>query len=255
MLLALIVIGVTRQAPTPVTELVSSVKMVAPGKPFTVALHMKLPPGWHNYYSNPGESGVPTTITWSLPAGFTAGPIQWPLPERITIDKVPMYGYQGELWLPTAITPPKTAKPGAVVVKAKAEWLLCAAECVPQSAELQLGLKVGTVSVPNPNPGLTKAMNSLPHHALPWSVAAIVSDKAVRLTVQGPFENAEGVTFFPADPESFTADAPQAKSVPHGFQILVPLSRYSTKPPVRLTGILSFPATGKAYWVDTPVVS
>jgi hypothetical protein len=63
------------------------------------------------------------------------------------------------------------------------------------------------------------------------------------------------VTFFPADPDSFTADTPKFLAVNHGFQLIVPLSRYSTKPPQRLTGILSFPATGKAYWVDTPVVS
>ncbi|HLK13510.1 MAG TPA: protein-disulfide reductase DsbD domain-containing protein, partial [Fimbriimonadaceae bacterium] len=156
-------------APMPTTELVASVKRVAPGKAFTVALHMKLPAGWHNYYSNPGESGVPTTITWTLPTGFTAGPIEWPLPERIVIDKVPMYGYQGELWLPTTITPPSKLQAGKPLeIKAKADWLLCAAECVPQSAEMKVDLKQGGASVPNPNPGLTKALKALPHHALPW---------------------------------------------------------------------------------------
>jgi len=43
--------------------------------------------------------------------------------------------------------------------------------------------------------------------------------------------------------------------VSHGFQLVVPLSRYANRPPTRLTGILSFPASRKAYWVDTPVFS
>lgn len=243
-------------APTPITELVASVKTLAPGKPFTVALHMTLPKGWHNYYANPGESGVPTTITWTLPAGFTAGPIQWPLPRRIVLGGAPMYGYEGDLWLTSTITASSRTKPGTpAVLKAKADWLLCAATCVPQSATFELKLAVGGKQIGNANPGLSAAVKKLPHRALPWSISAVVAEKAVRLTVQAPFGNPNGVTFFPADPDSFTADTPKFSAVKHGFQLVVPLSRYSTKPPQRLTGILSFPATGNAYWLDTPVVS
>ena len=259
MLLAAIAFAAVSQgsaAPTPATELVSAVAALAPGQPFTVALHMKLPGGWHNYYANPGESGVPTTITWSMPAGYSAGAIQWPLPKRIVLSGAPMYGYEGDLWLPSTITPPANAKPGSqVVIKARADWLLCAAECVPQSAELQVTIPVGKRPEAKPNSALAAALKALPRHALPWSVSAIVADKAIRLSVQAPYADANGVTFFPADPDSFTADTPVFSKVNHGFQLVVPLSRYSTKPPKRLTGILSFPAARKAYWVDTPVVS
>jgi hypothetical protein len=102
---------------------------------------------------------------------------------------------------------------------------------------------------------LVAAIKRLPSHVLPWSISAVVAEKAVRLTVQAPFEKSNGVTFFPSDPDSFTAETPIFSKVNHGFQLVIPLSRYSTKPPLRLTGILSFPAKGKAYWVDKPVVS
>src|SRR5579862_9238645 len=123
MLLPVIAIAAISQAtaPMPFTELVAGVKTLAPGTPFIVALHMKLPPGWHNYYSNPGESGVPTTIAWTLPAGYVAGPIQWPLPKRIVLSGAPMYGYEGDLWLTSTITPSRSARPGTIApIRAKA---------------------------------------------------------------------------------------------------------------------------------------
>ncbi len=242
-------------APMPVTELAANVKAVAPGKPFVVGLHMKLPAGWHNYYANPGESGVPTTITWTLPSGYTAGPIQWPVPELLAIDGVNMFGYTGDVWLTSTITPPSKAALGPLTLKAKADWLLCAAECVPQSANLELKLSVAKKSIAAASVGLSAALKALPSHALPWSTSAVATNGAVQLAVQNPTQSAQGATFFPSDPESFMATAAKFTKVPEGFQLLMPLSRYATKAPTRLTGILKFPKTGKSYWVDIPVAS
>jgi thiol:disulfide interchange protein DsbD len=242
-------------APVPVTELVSSEKTIVPGRPFVVGLHMKIPEGWHNYYANPGESGVPTSITWTLPKGYQAAPIQWPLPKRIVADSVAMYGYTGNLWLTMTITPPNTAKLGPVILKAKADWLLCAIDCVPQSASFAVKLNVGHEGAAVHNSGLTSALKNLPSRKLPWSASAVVAQGGIQMGVQNPVSSPNNVEFFPADPESFTADMPRYTPVTNGFQLLIPLSRYATKPPKRLTGILSFPDTGKAYWVDVPVGS
>jgi thiol:disulfide interchange protein DsbD len=257
MLLAFVAIISSHQAaaPIPTTELVASVRAAAPGKPFTVGLHMKLPEGWHNYYANPGESGVPTTIEWTLPAGFKAGPIQWPLPKRMDIDKVSMYGYDGDLWLTSTITPSATVKPGPILLKAKASWLLCSIECVPQSANLSLSMTVAKKSVSNVNQGLNQALKLLPSRTLPWSVSAVATQGAVQLGVQYPVKSGSGVMFFPSDPESFTADTPKFTAVHNGFQLSVPLSRYATKPPKRMTGILVIPTVRTVYWVDIPVAS
>ena len=145
-----------------------------------------------------------------------------------------MYGYEGDLWLATTITPPASAKKGApAVISANANWLLCANMCVAQKASLQLQLAVGNKPVPSGNAGLSAALKALPRHSLPWSVSATVAKKAIRLTVQDPIGSANGVTFFPADPNAFTAVNPQFSAVSHGFQLVVPLSRYSTSPPRR----------------------
>src|SRR5512145_1895006 len=75
-------------------ELVSPADAVQPGQPVTVALRLKHDPQWHTYWQVPGDSGLPTRIEWQLPAGWTAGPIQWPLPKRLPIGPLMNYGYE-----------------------------------------------------------------------------------------------------------------------------------------------------------------
>src|SRR5882762_7127180 len=82
--------------PHPVTaRLVSELSAVAPGATLWVDLHLDIAPGWHTYWRNPGDSGLPTEIAWTLPAGFSAGDIAWPAPERFVVGTIGNYGYHG----------------------------------------------------------------------------------------------------------------------------------------------------------------
>ena len=58
---------------------------VAPGKSVWLGLQIQHQPNWHTYWRNPGDSGLPTILYWTLPAGVTAGEIAWPTPQRITV--------------------------------------------------------------------------------------------------------------------------------------------------------------------------
>src|SRR5665213_1839458 len=88
-------------------SLVAADTSIQPGKPFTVALRFEHDPHWHTYWLNPG-TGLPTSLTWHLPAGFTAGEIQWPAPVVLKdhTGTVIGSGYEGELFLPVTITAP-----------------------------------------------------------------------------------------------------------------------------------------------------
>ena len=88
-------------------ELVSAQTALGPGSPSTVALRLKMDRGWHTYWRNPGDSGLPTTIAWKLPAGLSAGPIEWPAPRALPVGPLVNYGYDDEVLLLTEIvTPP-----------------------------------------------------------------------------------------------------------------------------------------------------
>ena len=73
----------TLHAPNIDVSLLSAADTVVPGRPFDVAVRLAPDPGWHSYWRNPGDTGLPTRITWHLPQGGHAGPIEWPAPVRV----------------------------------------------------------------------------------------------------------------------------------------------------------------------------
>jgi thiol:disulfide interchange protein DsbD len=78
-------------------ELVAATAGLVPGEPVTVALRLSMEKGWHTYWQNPGDSGLPTTLAWKLPAGIEAGPIEWPAPRELPVGPLVNYGYEGEV--------------------------------------------------------------------------------------------------------------------------------------------------------------
>lgn len=125
-------------------ELVAADASIQPGRPFWVALQMDHDEHWHSYWINPG-TGFPTSLVWTLPPGFTAGPIQWPAPHvvRDTAGRVTGNGYEGRNFLFVQITPPADLPVGtSVTLAAVAEWLMCQDVCMPGDASLALTLPV-----------------------------------------------------------------------------------------------------------------
>jgi len=91
-------------------ELLADTNAVVPGKPFTVGLLLRMAPHWHTYWQYSGDFGLPTEIKWELPAGYSAGAVQWPLPNRMVDGgNIITFGYSDGVMLLTEITPP----PGA----------------------------------------------------------------------------------------------------------------------------------------------
>ncbi|MBE7246313.1 MAG: thiol:disulfide interchange protein, partial [Actinomycetospora chiangmaiensis] len=131
-------------------SLVAEPATVAGATPFTLAVHLRLKPGWHVYWRNPGDSGLPPEVTWTLPAGFSPGAIHWPAPHRIPIATLMNYGYEDEVTLLVPVTPPPSLDPAEPVrIAGKLTYLVCETECVPGSADLSLTLPVGA-GVPDP---------------------------------------------------------------------------------------------------------
>ena len=114
------------------------------GEAVQVGLLLEHAPDWHTYWKNSGESGLPTEIQWQLPAGSTAGPLQWPTPKKFKLGPLGNYGYDGQVLLSSPITVSQVP-PGEIWnIKMTANWLACRAECVPEFAELSLALPVAS---------------------------------------------------------------------------------------------------------------
>jgi len=157
-------------------DLISEASAIAPGQPFTVALRLKMAPGWHTYWVNYGDAGTATSVEWQLPAGWTAGPIQWPTPAKLPLDQYMNYGYEGTALLLVSLTPPADAKPGdSAKLAAHVAWLECSEnECVPGGANLTLDLPVANAAATDAanQPAFAAARAALPQPAIMFKTSA-----------------------------------------------------------------------------------
>jgi DsbC/DsbD-like thiol-disulfide interchange protein/cytochrome c biogenesis protein CcdA len=115
-----------------------------PGGEVELAIHMRPAPGWHGYWLNPGDAGLPMDVQWQLPKGFTASPLRYPVPTRLTVAGLMNYVFERDYAVLVRLRVPADAR-GTVPVRAEAHWLACTDKiCVPEQGQLALDLPVGT---------------------------------------------------------------------------------------------------------------
>ena len=119
---------------------------VAAGKPVMLGLEIAHQPEWHTYWKNPGDSGLPTSFSWTLPAGFGASEIAWPAPQQLPLGPLMNYGYANKVLLPVTVTVPAGFSAAALTVSLRAEWLVCKEICIPESGQFQLELPANASS-------------------------------------------------------------------------------------------------------------
>ena len=230
-------------------SLVAADTAIQPGKAFTVALRLVHEPHWHTYWSNPG-TGLPTSLEWKLPAGWTAGGIQWPAPMILKDSKANVVGngYEGELFLPVTLTPPADLPPGTSVdLTAVADWLMCADVCIPGSAPVSLTLPV-TADAPRADPAYGEKIRAtvagLPRADPAWTVRASRTAQAVTVTItpaQPGGHTPQKIHFF-SDDGLIAYDLPQVVKPDGrgGFVLTLPVSTTGpATPPAQLVGVLT----------------
>ena len=114
-----------------------------PGGEVELAIHMRPAAGWHGYWVNPGDAGLPMDVQWQLPKGFSVGPLRYPVPTRLEIANLMNYVFEHHYAVLVRLTVPMDAR-GTLPIRADAHWLACTDKiCVPEHGQLSLDLPVG----------------------------------------------------------------------------------------------------------------
>lgn len=227
-------------------ELVADVAQIAPGERFLVALKLTPREHWHTYWRNPGDSGLATSLEWSLPASFQTGEIEWPAPKALPFGPLTNYGYDTEHWLLVTVTPPADLPYGNVTLKARADWLVCEEICIPEGADLELTLPVGKDAVRDPlhTAGFRKAREAMPL-VFTGTAQFRAEGKRIALRLTGAGEGA--LRFFPLSDTLINNSAAQVETADGAARILS-MTLGAGKPGASVDGVLR--VGDKAYGVS-----
>jgi len=208
-------------------SLLSSHYTVTPGQTFQIALKTELDENWHTYWRNPGDSGEPVQITWTLPSTLSADEIVWPLPDTIPTGPIINYGFEGAPLFPVTFTVAEDAAIGSILeVEAQVYYLVCYDICIPEDGTLRLVLQVSeTAELNDANAAaIVEAIDQAPREI---AVRAAMQADGTALSIQfadlpsgiagGDFSDAY---FFPYDKTLLVHSDPQRVTVgPDGIQI------------------------------------
>ncbi|MDI1268512.1 MAG: protein-disulfide reductase DsbD family protein [Polaromonas sp.] len=226
---------------------------VEPGKPVWVGLQLAHIPEWHTYWKNSGDSGLPTLLEWTLPAGVTAGDIAWPTPKKIPIGTLANYGYEGTVLLPVPLTVAPGFNAANLDIRLKASWLVCKKECIPQEGDFSLQIPVRSST------GSSSSLFAAAFAAGPQPLAATgsevqVSTQAIQVTLAGLPARLQGKTldFFPETGSVIEpAGAWQQKWQGAVWTAQLPLSSQRSESPRVMPVVVALDQT--AYRVELPV--
>ena len=199
-------------------ELLSNVSAIQPGKPFYLGVRLTMDEGWHVYWKNPGDSGIPTRVTFKLPDGFTAGPLQYPTPHRfVQPGNITIFGYEGSVLLLSQVTPPATLPPDFQgQFSANVSWLVCQEECIPGKAAISLTLSSASSSQPDNRELFDTWIGQLPVDSARSpdiaSVNSSFSGKTCTLTITWTHGAPDSIDFLPDPSDDYTIGPADLKS-------------------------------------------
>ncbi len=232
-------------------ELIADTSAIVPGKPFTVGLLLRMAPHWHTYWKFSGDAGLPTEIKWTLPTGWKAGEIQWPIPLKLKDPgDIETYGYEDEVLLIQQITPPASVSGPTMKLTADATWLVCEKICIPGHASVSLELPVATQAATANDEIFTRYRRALPQDWPGKNVASVQWKRIgsdLRLTINSTaLANYPFVEFYPSPTGKTVVGHPRTESIDKGNVIIrVPLESEEEQLS-SLPGIIVFGQTAEA---------
>jgi thiol:disulfide interchange protein/DsbC/DsbD-like thiol-disulfide interchange protein len=173
--------------------------------------------GWHVYWQNPGDSGLATRLTWTLPDAISAGAIQWPYPHAESLGPLTNYGYSD----PTLHLVPLTSSGltgDAASLTVRVDWLVCADVCIPGHANLSLEAPVSESAERNADNTevFRQARAQLPQDWPDGNPVHRVADGTFSLAIPGPWTAGDRVEYFPIPNDLVDHAQPQRVAVDDG---------------------------------------
>ena len=215
-------------------ELVVEARAV-PGGEVELAILMHTTPGWHGYWLNPGDAGLPMSVEWSLPPDWSVGPLRYPVPGKLLVAGIVNYVYEKDYAVLLRLKAPAGAA-GSARISAKMRWLACTDKvCVPEKGEVSLSVPTGGMAVPDTR--FNEWRRALPRPLATPARFEVKGDK-LRLAIPLPASATIGEPyFFPAEDGPINYAAPQ-RFTREGDTLIAEMTRRRGEP-AAISGVLA----------------
>ncbi len=218
---------------------------IVPGETSWIAVHFAIEPGWHLYWENPGDSGQPPFMEWTLPAGVTLGDPLWPVPHRhVSPGDILDYTYEDTLTILYPLTLDKGTDAESVTLKVAADYLICKELCLFGDGSASATLTVANESADSSDaPIFERTRLGLPREPARASESGLNvtwSDDTLRITAPG----ATRLELFPHRGSDLAKPAELVtKGSTQGDTLVIPTPRTDDRQTV--AGVVSIHTNGK----------
>lgn len=130
----------------------SEVRVISPytatgedAKTVPLGLEFKMNEGWHIYWRNPGEAGLPPELDHGASLNVQDVSFSWPVPKRDVTYGIETFVYKDTVVLPFEVS---LQEPGAPLdLRGRVDFLICEEVCIPDSVDVAFTLPGGPADV------------------------------------------------------------------------------------------------------------
>ncbi len=207
-----------------------------PGGRAELAIFMRVRPGWHGYWLNPGDAGLPMSVEWELPDGWSVGPLRYPVPHRLLVSGIVNYVFESDYAVLTTLAVP-TGATGSQRIAAEMRWLACTETiCVPEQGRVELVVPTGGIATPDTRfnawrQALPRPMSSVAHFER--------SGDAVRIAVPLPASVAVAEPYFYPEADGAIDYSAEQRFGRDGDRLIAEL-KAGDDPPAEWRGVLAY---------------
>ncbi len=225
-------------------QIIPQYESLKPGSTFEIGVLFKMESGWHIYWENPGDAGLPTVIDWEMPVGFEIINQKYPYPSQFGFSVFANYGYEKEVLISTVFKAPEKIENGELIFRAECTWLMCKEKCIKGGGRDSIALKQAQENSENDKwKNIYKKYESkYPVKINDFSVISYKTDETVVLKIinEDQYEfNAESLLFFPLNIGIFNhGKSSKIEENKNGLTITLHLDEYRIEEPKKVTGVL-----------------
>lgn len=219
---------------------------IAAGSQTTIGLHIELEQGWHVYWRNPGDSGIPVRIRWTSEPPFETGEVTWPYPSTFREGHLVTYGYKDETLIMIPVTIPQGTRAGTLLAEARIEYLVCKEICLPgfENHTVRINVPRNNRSVLSTEASLFSAFRSkVPQPSTTQSTFTVTGNQ-VEMLISGDvssWNTDQNFVFFASDENQIESSAPQhIERTQNGIYLRLTTSRYLNEALETIKGVVVF---------------